>query len=88
MTESTTVQMSADDHSLSDADLATVTGGLEQGGAWRQGKSGHWVYDGWAKEGNKSDKYTLSYRKEYADGGKANYYDRNNNLVKTLDATF
>ncbi len=57
MTDNTTVQMSADDRSLSDADLDTVAGGLEQGGAWRQGAKGNWVYDGWAKQGSTETTY-------------------------------
>lgn len=89
MTENTTVQISADDRSLSDADLDTVAGGLEQGGAWRQGAKGNWVYDGWAKEGSKETTYTgSSTRKEYAAGGKINLYNHDNKIVKTFDGSF
>jgi len=89
MTENATVTAQVEDRNLSDADLETITGGqVEQGGAWRQGSKGNWVYEGWAKEGSKSETYTSSTRREYAEGGKINLYNHDNKLLKTYDGAF
>ncbi|OYW57544.1 MAG: hypothetical protein B7X76_01750 [Azorhizobium sp. 39-67-5] len=72
-----TTDAAARSNALSEAALDAVSGGLEQGGAWRATKNGHFVYDGWVKDGSMTMTYSGSNRREEVGKGEIRLFGRN-----------